>query len=66
MHAGGRPEWLDQAQPDLIARAGNDGQETLTWAAAWAVGAAPLTTLAYRFFIGGQAVAASTWAFIPS
>jgi 2,3-dihydroxyphenylpropionate 1,2-dioxygenase len=56
-------DWLPEINRDIVERAGNGAQEALTWTAAWAAGAAPLTTLAHEFTTSGRAVVGSAWAF---
>lgn len=52
-------EWLDEIGTDLVERGGNGAAECLTWTAAWAAGAQPLTTLAHEFDTNGRAVVMS-------
>jgi 2,3-dihydroxyphenylpropionate 1,2-dioxygenase len=61
--AGTSTAWLPGINRDIVERAGNGAQEALTWTAAWAAGAAPLTTLAHEFTTSGRAVVGSAWAF---
>ncbi|MDQ1646665.1 MAG: 2,3-dihydroxyphenylpropionate 1,2-dioxygenase [Cryptosporangiaceae bacterium] len=61
--SGTSTDWLPEAGRDIVERAGNGAQEALTWTAAWAAGAEPLTTLAHEFTTSGRAVVGSAWAF---
>jgi 2,3-dihydroxyphenylpropionate 1,2-dioxygenase len=47
--AGVGDEWLDALGHDVAGRAGNGGNEAVTWVAAWAAGGQGLTRLAYEF-----------------
>ena len=47
--AGTGHDWLDAVGHDVAGRAGNGGNEAVTWVAAWAAGGHPLTALAYEF-----------------
>ncbi|MBI4935762.1 MAG: 3-carboxyethylcatechol 2,3-dioxygenase [Actinobacteria bacterium] len=56
-------EWLDEVGRDVSGRAGNGGNEAVSWVAAWAAGGGPLHVLAHRFdaeFSNGAAVAISS------